>query len=275
MTCSEASNSVGRCRLALAMLVGGALVAAPASADVCAAKSGARRVALVELFTSEGSSSCPPADRWLTATFAPGAEGANAVPLAFHVDYWDRLGWKDRFATPAWTARQHAAARANRLRFVYTPQVLVEGKDLPDWRGSGSAAAVGRATAQPPRATLSLEARYLRGALAVKASAHVPANGDRKGAALYVALADSGLVSEVRAGENAGARLMHDHVVRALHSGIAVNGNGDAAGDLTLPLPSEAGAAATLVAFVQNPETGDVLQTLALPVWSADCKRAR
>ena len=257
------------------MLVGGALLTAPASADVCAATSGARRVALVELFTSEGCSSCPPADRWLAATFPPAAEAANAVPLAFHVDYWDRLGWKDRFAAPAWTARQHAAARANRLQFVYTPQVLLEGRDFPDWRRSGSVAVVRRASAQPPRATLSLEAQYQRGALAVKASANVPANGDRKGAALYVALADSGLVSEVRAGENAGARLMHDHVVRALHGGIAVSANGDAAAELTLPLPSEAGSATTLVAFVQNPETGDVLQTHALRVAGTSCAPSR
>ena len=260
---------------ALALIVGGVLGAMPAWADTCTAKSGTRTLALVELYTSEGCDSCPPADRWLASTFPVGAANGNAIPLAFHVDYWDRLGWKDRFASAAWTERQHSAARANRLRFVYTPQVLVQGRDVPDWRSRGSAALLPGAAAQPPRASISLEARDGPGAIAVKATAHVPASGDRKAAALYIALADSGLVSEVKAGENAGVRLTHDHVVRALRGGIAVNANGDAAGDIALALPTEAGTAPTVVAFVQNTETGDVLQALALPVAGAVCARPR
>ncbi len=115
----------------------------PAAGAACVATSGAGTVALVELYTSEGCDSCPPADRWLAATFRGDGAAARAVPLAFHVDYWDRLGWKDRLATPAYTERQYAAMRANRARFVYTPQVLVQGRDFPGWRetGRGSEAA--------------------------------------------------------------------------------------------------------------------------------------
>jgi hypothetical protein len=68
---------------------------------------------LVELYTSEGCNSCPPADRWLSASFAKGAPRASGIALAFHVDYWDRLGWKDRFATPAFTQRQYDRMRAS------------------------------------------------------------------------------------------------------------------------------------------------------------------
>jgi len=259
----------------LAVFAAGAAIAVPAAADVCSATSGPQTVALVELYTSEGCNSCPPADRWLTSTFPSGAAGAKGIALAFHVDYWDRLGWKDRFASPAWTERQYAAAHANRSRLVYTPQVLVQGRDFPDWRGRGSSAAFAAAAAKPARARIALEAESQRGAIAVKATAHVPAGGDRKGAALYVALADSQLVSEVKAGENAGVRLTHDHVVRVLRGGIAVNAGGDAGGDITMPLPTEAGTAMNVVAFVQNTETGDVLQALALPLAAGVCGAPR
>ncbi len=256
---------------ASAACAAGAAIAAPAGAGACSATSGPQTVALVELYTSEGCNSCPPADRWLTSAFPANAAGANAIALAFHVDYWDRLGWKDRFASPAWTERQYASARANRSRLVYTPQVLVQGRDFPDWRGRGSAAAFAAAAAKPARARITLDAESRSGAISVKAAAHVAAGGDRKGAALYVALADSQLVSEVKAGENAGVRLTHDHVVRALHGGMAVSAGGDAGGDLTLPLPAESGIAPMVVAFVQNTETGEVLQALALPLAAGAC----
>ena len=103
--------------------------AAAAGTQVCSAESGAARHTLVELFTSEGCSSCPPADRWLSGL----AERDDLVALAFHVDYWDRLGWTDRFATPRHTQRQHERAAQARSGYVYTPQVLVNGRDFRQW----------------------------------------------------------------------------------------------------------------------------------------------
>jgi hypothetical protein len=231
---------------------------------------------LVELYTSEGCDSCPPADRWLAATFRGGDAAARAIPLAFHVDYWDRLGWKDRLARPTHTERQYAAMRANRDRFVYTPQVLVQGRDFPGWRGTerGVGATVAAANARPARAEITLEVAPQAGGLAVKATVRVPAAADRKGATTYLALVESGLVSDVKAGENAGARLTHDHVVRAqraLRAGPPVDAAGVAATDAVLTWPSEAGIDATVVAFVQNPGTGEVLQALALPLAAPGC----
>jgi len=252
-----------------------ALVAVPAWGQTCAATSGPRMVPLVELYTSEGCNSCPPADRWLSSTVPAEANGAPAIALAFHVDYWDRLGWKDRFAAPAWTERQYAMAHANRSRLVYTPQVLVQGHDFSDWRGRGSGAAFAAIATKPARARITLEAQPQRGTIAVKASASVPASGDRKNTALFVALADSRLVSDVKAGENAGVRLTHDHVVRALRGGVPVNAVGEASGDLTFSLPAEAGVAATLVAFVQNTDNGDILQAVALPLAQSACTTPR
>ena len=103
----------------------------------CRAASGPQALPLVELYTSEGCDSCPPADRWLAKQFPAAATDARALALAFHVDYWDRLGWADRFASPAYTERQYASMRANAATFVYTPQVLLQGHDLRGWADGG------------------------------------------------------------------------------------------------------------------------------------------
>jgi hypothetical protein len=257
---------------ALALFAGSA-VALPAAGSACVAQSGPQTTALVELYTSEGCSSCPPADRWLASTFRANAQAAGAIPLAFHVDYWDRLGWKDRFATAAYTERQYAAMRANHARFVYTPQVLVQGKDIPQWRGDarGAATAIAAASARPARAQITLTATPQRGGVAVRAAVRVADAADRKGAALHIALVDSGLVSDVKAGENSGERLAHDHVVRAFRDGPSVDAAGAVAAEMVIALPAEAGQAAMLVAFVQNEGTGDVLQAVALPLSSPAC----
>ena len=264
----------GLSMLAMAAAAGHSLNAA---GTACAARSGAGTVAPVELYTSEGCSSCPPADRWLAATFRGPGDAARAIPLAFHVDYWDRLGWKDRLAMPAYAERQYAAMRANRSRFVYTPQALFQGRDFPGWRGTGRGVggAIAAVNARPARAEIALEAAPQTAGLRVKATVRVPGAADRKGATTYVALVESGLVSDVKAGENAGSRLVHDHVVRVLHAGPAVDAAGASMTEATLAWPAEAGTDATVVAFVQNTDTGDVLQALALPLAAPGCALRR
>ncbi|MEO8303077.1 MAG: DUF1223 domain-containing protein [Betaproteobacteria bacterium] len=261
--------------MAFASIAAAAFVALPVAAEICAAKSGGQTVPLIELYTSEGCSSCPPADRWLSTTVPAGGAPANAIALAFHVDYWDRLGWKDRFASASWTERQYAMARANHSRLVYTPQVMVQGHDFPDWHGKAGAGALNVIAARSARARIAVEAEVQRSTIAVKATGSVPAGGDRKNTALFIALTDSRLVSEVKAGENAGVRLTHDHVVRALSGGTGVSAGGEVATTVVLPIPAESGSATTVVAFVQNTETGDVLQALALPIAPNACSAVR
>ena len=99
------------------------------AAEGCTASSPRSAAPVVELYTSEGCNSCPPADRWLSKLKADPA----VVALAFHVDYWDRLGWKDRFADAAFTQRQAQQQLHNGARFSYTPQVVVDGRDRTDW----------------------------------------------------------------------------------------------------------------------------------------------
>lgn len=234
------------------------------AAGSCRAQSGPRTTALIELYTSEGCDSCPPADRWLSRNVAAGASG-DAIALAFHVDYWDRLGWKDRFASAAYTERQYDSMRMNGDRFVYTPQLLLGGHDFGDWRAGPPSRAIAEINARPARATIAVDATLRDGRVVVAADAAVDKPGDSRNAALGVALVDNGLVSEVKAGENAGARLSHDHVVRRFAPPVPIErARAHAALDWTLP--SEAGRSPTVVAFVQDTTNGDVLQALALPL---------
>lgn len=188
-------------RIALAIALGSVLSAAatPETLAACSVTGGVSVPTVVELYTSEGCSSCPPADRWLAGL----KDRPGIVRLAFHVDYWDRLGWKDRFADPAYTVRQQAISQRGGSRFVYTPQVLVDGAD---WRGWP---ALPPSTPHPAPVQVTLvedDAGYL--ARVVRG----PAAPVRL-AGFWVGTED-GLESKVGAGENAGATLRHDAVVR-------------------------------------------------------------
>jgi hypothetical protein len=223
---------------------------------------------LVELFTSEGCDSCPPADRWLSAEFPPQSTASSALVLAYHVDYWDRLGWRDRFASERFSQRQRDEARAGGGAFVYTPQVMVQGHDTPGWNRGRVTDAVVAARRLPPHAVIALDVMPGADALQLRATARVDDPALRNGASLWIAYADSGHVSAVAAGENRGARLRHDHVVRSLHGPFPVDARANGETALTLQLPKERGSVPTVVAFVQDSGNGDVLQAIAV----SDCR---
>ena len=168
---------------------------------VCSASSARVVAPVVELYTSEGCNSCPPADRWLSKLKADPA----VVALAFHVDYWDRLGWKDRFANPAFTDRQAQQQTSNGARFSYTPQVVVDGRDRTDWPSV--------APASTPRAIAPVEVTLTHDADRFVATV-VPQPNAPKRLAAYWAVTEQGHVSAVKAGENEGVTLHHDYVVR-------------------------------------------------------------
>ena len=100
-----------------------------AASETCEARSTTTRVSVLELYTSEGCSSCPPADRWVSALSAKGFTPDRVIPLAFHVDYWDQLGWPDRMAKAQFSARQRMQAARHRAKVIYTPQLLLNGAD--------------------------------------------------------------------------------------------------------------------------------------------------
>lgn len=221
----------------------------------CAADTGDRSMVLVELYTSEGCDSCPPADALLSKLTQQAAPAGTIVPLAFHVDYWDRLGWKDRYADPRYTERQWVLAGRAGSRLVYTPQFLRNGAD---WRDRGRLFAPAGA-GSPVR--IRAELRIEDGALAVTGEVSTPSPAEHE---VFVAAYENNLVSEVRAGENAGRRLRHDFVVRALAGPIPV----DAAGTPTrlqvrFPLgPDWKRPDTGVVVFVQDRKRAAVIQSL-------------
>jgi len=248
-------------------ILGAAAALWPAwSGAECRAASSDQSVALIELYTSEGCDSCPPADRWLSGLDL-GAPPARAVALAFHVDYWDRLGWRDRFGSAVFTERQHEQQSRRHAAFVYTPQVLLQGTDFSGWHdASQPVAALAAINARPARATIELAVTPLdESTAAVDLHVRIPQPRDRAHASVAVALTQSGLASDVKAGENAGKRLSHDHVVRAWRAGTPIGVAGELRQHFSLPLPAERGPV-EIVAFAENTATGEVLQALALPV---------
>jgi hypothetical protein len=255
------------------LFVSGLLALAPATeaaSGVCSAHSDANVVPLVEVYTSEGCSSCVPAEHWVTAGFPARADPATAVVLAFHVDYWNGDGWRDSFSSHDYSDRQQRVAAANRSTFVFTPQVVVQGRNYQDWSAGTLPADLTRMRAEPAAADIALTVRRTAEGYVVDASAQVAARSQRAGKELFVALADSGHDVDVRGGENRGVRLHHDHVVRSLSDGVAIDRDGHARLSTRVPLPGDAGTAPTVVAFVQDPDRGTVLQTLALPVAACD-----
>lgn len=258
------NTSRGIALLAVLLLGAAALPARAAGDPACRAASGDRVLPLVELYTSEGCDSCPPADRWLARTFAPESEGLAAA-LAFHVDYWDRLGWPDRFASASWSRRQQAIARAAKAATVYTPQVLLQGHDV-DWRAAGAKREIAAASTASPRATIAVEARGSGGRIMFSAKAQVPAARDRADARLVVAYADGGHATDVKRGENRGVTLRHEHVVRALATSRAPDASDTLTLEATFVIPVEAGAHPRLVAFVERDAQREVLQAVVLPL---------
>jgi hypothetical protein len=235
------------------------------AAPVCTKQSPAYTVALLELYTSEGCSSCPPADRFVSNLRDAGLGPEHVVPLALHVDYWDYIGWKDVFARPTYTERQYWLSNLASSRVVYTPEIFIGGQEVRNWRGAATAA-VKRVNERPAQAQIGLTlGQIANGSLPIEVHARA-----LRDANLFVALYENGLSNDVKSGENRGVVLKHDYVVRDWIGPVVLQGEG---GKLVLPrMPTvPAGAAINrlgVAAFVQTAR-GDVLQALALPLCGA------
>ena len=184
------------------------------------AATGKKQPVLVELFTSEGCSSCPPADRVLSVLqndqLVP---NADVITLGFHVDYWDNGGWKDRFSSPDYTKRQQAYVRRLLLNSAYTPQMVVDGTS--EFVGSNRPKAndvIAKSAAQSKGLVdLKIDSAKLLASIS-GLSAHADAT-------VYLAVTENGLTTSVGGGENAGEKLVHSSVVRDLIPIGTVNGS--------------------------------------------------
>lgn len=206
-------------------------------------------IAVVELFTSQGCSSCPPADRLLTeVSQAATAKGEAVYALSFHVDYWDRLGWRDPYSDHAYTVRQYQYARQFKLESVYTPQAVLNGKN--EFVGSNRArltSLVADALHQPASVGVQLSANRAGQTITVA----YKLAGIAPGTVLNVALVSEHVSTEVKRGENAGRTLTHNNVVRAF---TTVKATAD--GQVTLPVPADfTPAEGAIIGYVQQENT--------------------
>ncbi|MEO8044059.1 MAG: DUF1223 domain-containing protein [Spartobacteria bacterium] len=196
-------------------------------------QSGPAQTSLVELYTSEGCSSCPPAEAWLSRQKENPGLWKNFVPLAFHVDYWDRLGWRDRFSSKQWTERQSRYAALWRSESVYTPAVVVNGREERGWSGT-------KLSSPNDKKTGILDVTTSDGkTFAVEFR---PADGAASDFEVHLALLGSGISTKVGAGENSGRNLAHDFVVLDLQNAELKSGSGTARGSVTTAAKPESGA---------------------------------
>jgi hypothetical protein len=221
----------------------------------CKASSPPQTQALVEVFTSEGCSSCPPADRWLSALVQVPSQKLMAVGLSLHVDYWDYIGWKDPFAKAAYTQRQYGYARQRGVTGVYTPQIVLAGRDFPKWDSSSTFLhAVKQINDKPARAQIELDAKA--GKLGGDVQVYFNATGESS-AQLHLVFFENALKIKVNAGENRGELLGHDRVAREF---IRLDSK---TGQTSMPLSKgQRVELSGLAAFLQT-ASGEVLQAVA------------
>lgn len=243
-------------RVMFLLLLGGLVLAAATSTRMTAAKAPTDHpgTVVVELFTSQGCSSCPPADRLLSAIGSEDHRGRTVIPLAYHVDYWNSLGWRDPFSAASWTERQQRYAQTMKATQVYTPQIVVNGTEQMVGNAERPVRAeIERQLDGGDRGTVAIDNVTRNGnALAVKLHAHLDPGVPT--ADLVVAVFESGITTAVKAGENANRSLANDFIVRWENRTASVAANADAATTVNIPVDAN-WKNVGVAAFLQDPKT--------------------
>jgi len=225
---------------------------------------------LAELFTSEGCSSCPPADDLLRRLLGEQpVDGVEVIALSEHVDYWNRLGWRDPFSSEQFTQRQSDYARAMGTPQIYTPQLVVNGTIEVIGNDTHAVTDALARGARLPRATLSVSSAPVNSGLRVTVVvSDAPAQTASGPIEVVVAVAEDDLVSEVSRGENARRRLRHDAVVRVLAPiGSLLPGRQAGVFERVMVAPDRSRAGALrLVAFLQDSKTRRILGVATRPM---------
>jgi hypothetical protein len=221
----------------VALMTGAVVQAAPV-----VFQSSERQTALLEVYTSEGCSSCPPAETWLSKLKNDPGLWRECVPVAFHVDYWNNLGWKDGLSSEQYSERQRSYARAWSAQEIYTPELILNGKEWHNclgFRGAPASSGVrnGVLIAQ------SVDGEHWQAKFS-------PSGGGGTDYEVTAALLVSGVGSEVRAGENSGRHLIHDFAALSL---------------VTRPLTSQTNGFAGSFIIDRSPK--NIKGQLALAVW--------
>jgi len=214
-------------------------------------QSGETQTSLIELFTSEGCSSCPPAEKWISNLKSNPDLWKKVVPVAFHVDYWDHLGWRDRFSKPQFTERQRRYAATWGGDSIYTPAFVLNGREWRGWFG-------GSAWATASKKVGGLQVTFSNGTNLTAEFA--PQNTQPRALTLNAALLGNDLQSDIARGENAGRKLRHDFVVLEFaKTKMLAEGNGWA-GSVTLPREFGGDKATALAVWVVATESSTPIQ---------------
>ncbi len=230
--------------------LGAALAIWVGAAGFASAQDNGRTPVVVELYTSQGCSSCPPADELLAGL----SSRNDVIPLALHVDYWDYIGWKDAFADPQFTERQRAYARAAGARTIYTPQMIVAGMDhLVGARPAELTALIKRHAAMPGNVTLKV--RRDGGAIVITADSLTTM---AKGAVVQIVRYKPEETVKIRAGENAGRQIAYHNIVTDWRR----VGNWDGRSELSLRVDAPAGDPAVVI--LQEPGPGRIVAAAKL-----------
>jgi hypothetical protein len=211
------------------------------------------RVSLLELYTSEGCSSCPPADRWISELRDDPRLWREVVPVAFHVDYWDYIGWRDRFASPAYGNRQRDYARNRHVGTVYTPGFVLAGKEWRSWFYRP----VLKVDKGVEAGNLKLSVDGQRAQM--KFTPSVPVSTELE---MHVAILGFDLKTEVRSGENGGRTLEHDFVVLGYRSLPTIRENSIHTASFILPEPRVASNRKAIAAWLSAPGDPSPIQVV-------------
>jgi hypothetical protein len=251
-------------RIAIAVL---SLAISQAQAGSLSVTSPRHTVPVIDLYTSQGCSSCPPAEAWLRKLQRNGYDKRVNI-LAFHVDYWNHLGWKDPFSSRLWTTRQRLEAARLSLHTIYTPQLIVHGMDFRSWKSL--ARAIQLINGIKPAATLKLSVSApsrTRLDISILTTLNSPVDAGKT--RTWIAVVENNLVRRIRAGENTGRTLISDNVVRAM---FPVSHNGR----YSIRLKNEwQRKNLKLVAFVRHRQSGQTLQSVSLPLGKLDMTASR
>jgi len=252
----------GLFRVVLAVLLG-AVLGQSLAAEECRVASPARKNALVELFTSDGCDSCPPANKWLSDSVKRGDK--TLIPVSMHVTYWNYLGWKDRFSNGFFDGRQDAYSKQAIHKFSYTPELFVNGQEWREWNGD-SRLAIDSPRSQAAPVSINLAVRPQGANLGVETMVEpVKSAGtvDLSATRLYLLLYEDNLVEHPNAGELKGAALRHDHVVRDWK--VSDVQAGKVTQQFSVP-PAANRKNLGVVAFVQSKDLKSVYQAVDLPL---------
>lgn len=221
-----------------AIVIFGAPSASPAQT------AGATRAVVMELFTSQGCSSCPPADRLLSTLGRDQFAGGKVIPLAYHVDYWNHLGWSDPFSSPKWSARQQEYARVMRSAQVYTPQLILNGTTQLVGSANGAIRKeIERQLQRVAQGTVAIDRIDRVGStLKVNVRAQLHQGAASREALVRVVLFENGVSTAVKRGENSGKQLKNDFIVRWGTSAFSIGTDQKRlAGSATVDIPLAAG----------------------------------